>query len=95
MDRVRLIPSAARAAANRKRSKAQQLDDLLDSHLSSVNNYSDFWDGLTFNRFVERYHQRDRIFRFMTQSLRLQADELDMVAREKEESDRRLQDALR
>ena len=94
MERVKLIPTAARAAATRKRSVAQELDEILNSHLNDVNNYSDFWDGLTFDRFLNRYRERDHGFRDMTRSLRSQADELDRIAREKEEADSRMERAL-
>lgn len=94
MDDLRLVPSEARAAADRKRSIAQQLDDSLNSHLEDVNGYSEFWDGLAFNRFVERYRRCDRQFRDMTRSLRSQADELDGIARMREAADLRMQSIL-
>jgi len=87
-ERVKIKPEEARAAAERKRGKAQEIEDLLDIQRNDVNSYSSFWDGAAFDRYIQRYQELEVSYREIPRDLRNQAAELDEIARRKEEADR-------
>jgi len=81
-------PEEARAAAERKRGKAQEIEDFLNIQRNDVSSYSDFWDGEAYQRYIQRYRDLDVSYREIPRDLREQADDLDEIARRKEEADR-------
>lgn len=86
---IKIKPEAARAAAVRMRNKAREIEGLLNTQRSDVNNYFSFWGGEARQRYVERYREIEATYREVPRELRRQAIELDEIARAKERADRR------
>jgi len=89
-DRVKVIDSLMTDAIRRKNDFADRLEHEFNNHLADVNAYGEFWDGLAYQRFLQRYnddrHTRVYIPQVVT-CLRDQAAQMEQILRDKQAND--------
>jgi len=93
-EKIKLIDAEMQVAIADKRRFADNLEAEFNTHKAQVNAYNSFWLGQAHDRFTQRYAERHRAYEMAVQCLRDQADDMQRVLTEKQNTDQALMASL-